>query len=74
MTRASIFWHQGRVTFSYRFLRINRAVRSSSFCMIADGLAPAVGQMSAWKCSGMKTYPTILNPNSRRRFPKVTTH
>jgi hypothetical protein len=38
--------------------------------MIWDGFASAVGQMRAWKCSGIGTYPMIWNPNS----PKAATH
>jgi len=39
-----------------------------------ESTCSAEGRRSAWKCSGISTYPTILNPNSRRGSPKVVTH
>jgi len=62
-----ILSHQANSRLWRRFFRMNLALRSSSFCMISEGLASSDGQSRMWKCSGIKTKPMIRKSNSSRK-------
>jgi hypothetical protein len=54
--------------------RMNLAVCSLKRYTIREGSARSHGQMRAWKGSGIRTYPMILQLSSARRAASVATH